>query len=62
MVSDDQEGLRKAIGRVLSDDDEDCLQVLRWLHDRRNIEVARVDLVASLSRFECEQSSRRSRN
>ena len=30
--------------------DDDCLQELRWLYDRRNLEEARSDLAAWLSR------------
>ena len=73
VVSDDHEGLRKAIREVLSDAawqrcyvhflrnaldhiprkaDDDCLQELRWLYDRRNIDEARADLAAWLSRWQ----------
>ena len=73
VVSDDHDGLRKAIREVLKEAawqrcyvhflrnaldhiprraDDDCLQELRWLYDRRNIDEARADLAAWLARWQ----------
>jgi len=73
VVSDDHDGLKKAIREVLKEAawqrcyvhflrnaldhiprkaDDDCLQELRWLYDRRNIEEARSDLAAWLARWQ----------
>ena len=73
VVSDDHDGLRKAIREVLNEAawqrcyvhflrnaldhiprkaDDDCLQELRWLYDRRNIDEARADLAAWLARWQ----------
>ena len=32
--------------------DDDCLQELRWFYDRRNLEEARTDLAAWLTRWQ----------
>ncbi len=72
VVSDDHDGLRRAIQEVLTDSawqrcyvhflrnaldhiprkaDDDCLQELRWLYDRRNVDEARSDLAAWIGRW-----------
>ena len=73
VVSDNHDGLRKAIREVLKEAawqrcyvhflrnalghiprraDADCLQELRWLYNRRNIDEARTDLAAWLARWQ----------
>ena len=79
VVSDDHDGLTRAIREVLSEAtwprcyvhflknaldhiprngatcgrvDDDCLQELRWLYDRRDIDEARADLAAWLARWQ----------
>ena len=73
VVSDDHDGLKKAIREVLKQAswqrcyvhflrnaldhiprkaDDDCLQELRWLYDRRNIDEARSDLAAWIERWQ----------
>jgi len=73
VVSDDHQGLQKAIREILPEAawqrcyvhflrnaldhlprkaDDDCLQELRWLYDRRNVEEARQDLAAWLGRWQ----------
>ena len=73
VVSDDHDGLRRAIQEVLTDAawqrcyvhflrnaldhiprkaDDDCLQELRWLYDRRNVDEARSDLAAWIARWQ----------
>ena len=75
VVSDDHDGLKKAIREVLKEAawqrcyvhflrnaldhiprkaDDDCLQELRWLYDRRNIDEAGVDLAAWLTRWQAK--------
>ncbi len=34
--------------------DDDCLQELRWLNDRRNLKEARADLAAWLTRWQAK--------
>lgn len=73
VVSDDHQGLRKAVMEVLPEAawqrcyvhflrnaldhlprraDDDCLQELRWLYDRRDINEARRDLASWLERWQ----------
>jgi len=73
VVSDDHDGLKKAIREVLKQAawqrcyvhflrnaldhiprkaDDDCLQELRWLYDRRNIDEARSDLASWIERWQ----------
>ena len=73
LVTDNHQGLRKAIREVLPEAawqrcyvhflrnaldylprkaDDDCLQELRWLYDRRSIEEARTDLAAWLAKWQ----------
>ena len=73
VVSDNHDGLKKAIREVLKEAawqrcyvhflrnaldhiprkaDDDCLQELRWLYDRRNIDEAGADLAAWLTRWQ----------
>ena len=75
VVSDDHDGLKKAIREVLKEAawqrcyvhflrnaldhiprkaDDDCLQELRWLYDRRNIDEAGADLAAWLTRWQAK--------
>ena len=75
VVSDDHDGLKKAIREVVKQAawqrcyvhflrnaldhiprraDDDCLQELRWLYDRRNIDEARSDLAAWLARWQAK--------
>ena len=75
VVSDDHDGLVKAIREVLSEAawqrcyvhflrnaldhiprkaDDDCLQELRWLYDRRDVDEARADLAAWLRRWQAK--------
>lgn len=44
--------LRNALDRLPRKADDDCLQELRWLYDRRNLKEAQADLVAWLKRWE----------
>ena len=44
--------LRNALDHMPRKRDDDCLQELRWLYDRRNLEEARSDLAAWLSRWQ----------
>src|SRR3954469_18627543 len=44
--------LRNALDYLPRKADDDCLQELRWLYDRRNIEEARRDLVAWLQKWQ----------
>jgi transposase-like protein len=43
--------LRNALDHLPRKADDDCLMELRWLYDRRNVEEARRDLAAWLSRW-----------
>ena len=73
VVSDDHEGLKRAIREVLPaaawqrcyvhflrnaldhlprKADDDCLQELRWIYDRRDLKEAQADLAAWLKRWE----------
>ena len=73
VVSDDHEGLKKAVSELLPQAawqrcyvhflrnaldylprraDDDCLQELRWIYDRRNLKEAQADLVAWLQRWQ----------
>jgi len=73
VVSDDHDGLRKAVAELLSDSawqrcyvhflrnaldhlprkaDDDCLQELRWIYERRDLKEAQADLAAWLKRWE----------
>lgn len=44
--------LRNALDHLPRKADDDCLKELRWLYDRRNLEEARKDLSAWLSRWQ----------
>ncbi len=44
--------LRNALGRLPRKADDDCLQELRWLYDRRSIDEARTDLAAWLQKWQ----------
>lgn len=44
--------LRNALDHLPRKADDDCLKELRWLYDRRNLEEARQDLVAWLSKWQ----------
>jgi len=44
--------LRNALDYLPRKADDDCLQELRWLYDRRNLEEARRDLTAWLSKWQ----------
>jgi transposase-like protein len=44
--------LRNALDYLPRKADDDCLQELRWLYDRRNLEEAQADLAAWLKRWE----------
>ncbi len=44
--------LRNALDHMPRKRDDDCLQELRWLYDRRNLEEARTDLAAWLARWQ----------
>jgi len=44
--------LRNALDYLPRKADDDCLQELRWLYDRRNLEEARRDLVAWLQKWQ----------
>ena len=73
VVSDDHEGLRKAVAELLTEAawqrcyvhflrnaldhlprkaDDDCLQELRWIYERRDLKGAQTDLSAWLKRWE----------
>lgn len=73
VVSDDHDGLKKAVAELLPEAawqrcyvyflrnaldylprkaDDDCLQELRWLYDRRDLKEAQADLAAWLKRWE----------
>jgi transposase-like protein len=73
VVSDDHDGLKKAVAELLADAawqrcyvhflrnaldhlprkaDDDCLQELRWIYDRRDLKEAQADLAAWLKRWE----------
>jgi len=73
VVSDDHEGLKKAVSELLTQAawqrcyvhflrnaldhlprkaDDDCLQELRWIYDRRNLKEAQADLAAWLKRWQ----------
>ena len=43
--------LRNALDYLPRKGDDDCLQELRWLYDRRNLQEARQDLAAWLSKW-----------
>ena len=43
--------LRNALDHLPRKADDDCLQELRWLYDRRSIEEARQDLAASIAKW-----------
>ena len=72
VVSDDHEGLKKAVAELLTSaawqrcyvhflrnaldylprkSDDDCLQELRWIYDRRDLKEARSDLATWLKRW-----------
>ena len=44
--------LRNALDHLPRKADDDCLQELRWLYDRRNLKEAQQDLAAWLKRWE----------
>jgi putative transposase len=44
--------LRNALDHLPRKADDDCLQELRWLYDRRSIEEAREDLAAWIAKWE----------
>jgi transposase-like protein len=73
VVSDDHEGLKKAVAELLANAawqrcyvhflrnaldylprkaDDDCLQELRWIYDRRDLKEARADLASWLKRWQ----------
>lgn len=73
VVSDDHEGLKRAVSELLTHAawqrcyvhflrnaldhlprkaDDDCLQELRWIYDRRNLKEAQADLAAWLTRWQ----------
>lgn len=73
VVSDDHDGLRKAVAELLPEAawqrcyvhflrnaldhlprkaDDDCLQELRWIYERRDLKEAQADLAAWLKRWE----------
>lgn len=73
VVSDDHDGLKKAVAELLPEAawqrcyvhflrnaldylprkaDDDCLQELRWLYDRRDLKEAQADLASWLKRWE----------
>lgn len=73
VVSDDHEGLKRAVSELLPQAawqrcyvhflrnaldylprkaDDDCLQELRWIYDRRNLKEAQADLAAWLQRWQ----------
>ena len=73
VVSDDHDGLKKAVAELLPEAawqrcyvhflrnaldylprkaDDDCLQELRWIYDRRDLKEAQADLAAWLKRWE----------
>ena len=73
VVSDDHDGLKKAVREMLPNAawqrcyvhflrnaldhlprkaDDDCLQELRWIYDRRNLKEAQADLAAWLKRWQ----------
>src|SRR6266700_887664 len=52
VVADDHAGLRAALRKV----DDDCLQELRWLYDRRDLTEARRDLAAWLAKWSAKCS------
>lgn len=73
VVSDDHDGLKKAVAELLTDAawqrcyvhflrnaldhlprkaDDDCLQELRWIYDRRDLKEAQADLSSWLKRWE----------
>jgi transposase-like protein len=73
VVSDDHEGLKKAVSELLTQAawqrcyvhflrnaldylprkaDDDCLQELRWIYDRRDLKEAQADLAAWLRRWQ----------
>jgi len=43
--------LRNALDHLPRKADDDCLQELRWLYDRRNVEEARRDLAAWIAKW-----------
>jgi putative transposase len=43
--------LRNALNHLPRKADDDCLQELRWLYDRRNVEEARRDLAAWIAKW-----------
>ena len=44
--------MRNALDHLPRKADDDCLQELRWLYDRRNLKEAQADLAAWLKRWE----------
>ncbi len=46
--------LRNALDHMPRKRDDDCLQELRWLYDRRDLEEARLDLAAWLLRWQAK--------
>jgi putative transposase len=77
VVSDDHEGLKKAIAECLSGvawqrcyvhflrnaidhlprkRDDDCLQELRWLYDRRQLKEAKADIRAWIEKWQARYS------
>ena len=73
VVSDDHEGVKKAVSELLTraawqrcyvhflrnaldylprKADDDCLQELRWIYDRRDLKEAQADLAAWLRRWQ----------
>jgi putative transposase len=47
-----QHFLRNALDHLPRKADDDCLQELRWLYDRRSVEEARRDLAAWIAKWE----------
>ena len=46
-----QHFLRNALDHLPRKADDDCLQELRWLYDRRSVEEARRDLAAWIAKW-----------
>ena len=46
--------LRNALDHIPRKADDDCLQGLRWLYDRRDVDEARADLAAWLRRWQAK--------
>lgn len=49
--------LRNALDHIPRKADDDCLQELRWLYDRRDLDEARADLAAWLGRWQAKYTA-----